>query len=166
MRSAPDKAPQRGPSSLCWMTFVRTLAHNIGACEFFVTVTGSFRVLYVFVIMEVATRRLGQFNFTAHPTADCTLQFREVITGDEPYQFCIRGRDEICSSELNSAVKSMGLRLFNTPFRALQANAFCEGLAGSIRRVCSCFLIPIHERHRRRILLAEHRIDWLRTNPG
>lgn len=45
-----DKGPQRGPSSQRWMTFVRNHAQGILACDFFVAVTASFRVLYVFVI--------------------------------------------------------------------------------------------------------------------
>jgi hypothetical protein len=44
-----DRGPQRGPSSQRWMTFVRNHAKGILACDFFVTVTASFRVLYVFV---------------------------------------------------------------------------------------------------------------------
>src|SRR5215467_14532216 len=74
--------PARGPSSQRWMTFVRNHAQAILACDFFTTVTASFRVLYVFVIMEVGTRRIVHFNATTYPTADWTLQeFREVITG-------------------------------------------------------------------------------------
>jgi hypothetical protein len=80
----PDKAPQRGPSSQRWITFVRNHAEGILACDFFVTVTAHFRLLYGFVIMEVGTRRITHCNVTAHPTADWTLQqFREVITGEE-----------------------------------------------------------------------------------
>ena len=56
------------------MTFVRNRVQGILACDFFVAVTASFRALYVFVIMEVGTRRIAQFNVTAHPTADWTLQ--------------------------------------------------------------------------------------------
>jgi len=69
---------------------------------------------------------------TAHPTADWTLQqFREVITGEKPYRFLIHDRDSLYSSELDSAVKSMGLSILKTPFRAPQANAFCERLVGT-----------------------------------
>lgn len=147
------QGPPRGPSSQRWMTFVRNHAHGILACDFFVGVTASFRVLYVFVIMEVGTRRIAHFNVTAHPTADWTLQqFREVITGEKPYRFLIHDRDNIYSSELDSALKSMGLSILKTPFHAPQANAFCERLIGSIRRECLDFLIPLNERHLRRIL--------------
>ena len=41
---------------------------------FFNVVTVSFRVLYVFVIMEIGTRKMLHFNVTAHPTAEWTLQ--------------------------------------------------------------------------------------------
>jgi hypothetical protein len=50
----------------------------------------------------------------------------------------------------------MGLSILKTPFRTPQANAFCERLVGSIRRECLDFLIPLNERHLRRILK-----DWL-----
>ena len=53
------------------------------ACDFRRRVTARFRVLYVFMIMEVGTRR-ARFNVTAQPTAEWTLQqFREVISGDK-----------------------------------------------------------------------------------
>ena len=148
-----EPGPACGPSSQRWMTFVRNQAQAILARDFFTAVTASFRVLYVFVIMEVGTRRIVHFNATAHPTADWTLQqFREAITGERPYRFLINDRDSIYSSELDSALKATGLGILRTPFRAPQANAFCERLIGSIRRECLDFLIPIHEKHLRRVL--------------
>ena len=147
------RRPQRGPSSQRWMTFVRNHAKGILACDFFVTVTASFRVLYVFVIMEVGTRRIAHVNVSAHPTADWTLQqFREVITGEKPYRFLVHDRDSIYSSEFDSALTAMGVSILKTPFRAPQANAFCERLIGSIRRECLDFLIPLNGRHLRGIL--------------
>jgi hypothetical protein len=38
-----------------WSTFVRNHAESILACDFFVTVTANFRLLYVFVIMEIGS---------------------------------------------------------------------------------------------------------------
>jgi putative transposase len=66
-----------------WQTRVRNHAKTMVASDFFVAVTASFRVLYVFVVMEIGTRRILHFNLTAHPTAEWTLQrFREVISGE------------------------------------------------------------------------------------
>ena len=68
------------------------------------------------------------------------------------YRFLIHDRDSIYSSEFDSALKAMGLSILKTPFRAPQANAFCERLVGTIRRECLNFLIPLTERHLRGIL--------------
>jgi putative transposase len=43
-----------------WMTFVRNHAKAIVACDFFVVVTATFRILYVFVVMEGYSRDLDQ----------------------------------------------------------------------------------------------------------
>ena len=43
----------------------------------------------------------------------------------------------------------MGLRILKTPFRAPQANAYCERLVGSIRQECLDYLIPLNEKHLR-----------------
>jgi putative transposase len=75
-----------------------------------------------------------------------------VITGEQPYQFVIHERDSIYSPHLDSALTSMGVRVLKTPFRAPQANALCEWLIGTIRRECLDFLIPLCEKHLRRIL--------------
>jgi hypothetical protein len=48
-----DARPKRGPSSQRWMTFVRNHAEGILACDFFITVTASFRVLYVWLAFGI-----------------------------------------------------------------------------------------------------------------
>jgi transposase InsO family protein len=113
----------------------------------------NFRLLYVFVIMKVGTRRIAHCNVTSHPTAVWTLQqFREGITGEQQQCFLIHDRDSIYSSDLDSALKAMDLRILKTPYRAPRANAFCERLIGTVRRECLDFLIPLNERHLRGIL--------------
>ncbi len=136
-----------------WATFVRNHAKCIVACDFLVSVTASMRVLYVFVAMEIGSRRILHTNVTAHPTAEWTLQqFRECLAYDHPYRYLIHDRDSIFSASLDSELKGFGLRVLKTPVRAPKANAFCERLIGTIRRECLDFLIPINERHLRRIV--------------
>ena len=87
-------------SSQHWRTFVKNHAQGIVACDFLLAVTARFQVLYVFLMMEVASRRIVHYNVTAHPTADWTLQqFREAIPSDHSYQFLIHDRDSIFSRE-------------------------------------------------------------------
>jgi transposase InsO family protein len=148
-----DSGPRKRVPSQRWMTFIRNHAQAILACDFFIVVTASFRVLYVFVLMEVGTRRIAHFHVTTHPTAAWTLQqFREVMMGEQSYRFVLHDRDRIYSSEMDSALKAMDLKILKTPFQAPQANAFCERLIGTVRRECLDFLIPLNERHLRRFL--------------
>jgi len=52
-------APRGGPrGDGRWAVFLRNHARLITACDFCVVVTAGFRVLYVFVVMEHASRRL------------------------------------------------------------------------------------------------------------
>jgi putative transposase len=62
------------------------LRTTIVACHFFISATATFRVLYVFVAMEIGSRRILHNNVTAHPTAEWTIQqFREFLAFDHPY---------------------------------------------------------------------------------
>ncbi len=132
-----DRGAGGGRRSQRWTTFVRNHALAILACDFFVTVTATFRRLYVFVIMEVGSRRIAHSNVTAHPTAAWTLQqFREVINGEQAQHFVIHDRGSIYSSDFDAALRAMELAILRTPYQAPQANAFCERLIGTIRREC------------------------------
>ena len=80
-------------------TFQRNHANSIVACDFCTSFTASFRVLCVFVAMEIGSRRILHTNVTAHPTAEWTIQqFREFLVFDHPYRFLIRDRDGIFSA--------------------------------------------------------------------
>lgn len=136
-----------------WATFVRIHAKGIVACDFMVSVTASMRVLYVFVAMEVGSRRILHTNVTAHPTAEWTIQqFRECLAYDHPYRYLVHDRDSIFSAVVDSKLSGFGLRVLKTPVRAPKANAYCERLIGTLRRECLDFLIPLNERHLKMIV--------------
>src|SRR5579862_2989338 len=148
-----------------WSTFVRNHARVVVACDFLISVTASFRVLYVFVAMEIGSRRILHCNATEHPTAEWTMQqFREFLAFDHPYRFVVHDRDSIFSLRLDQELNGFGVRALKTPARTPQANAFCERLVGTIRRECFDFLIPINERHAR-ILLREFAKHYNRGRP-
>ncbi len=78
----PKRPPGRPRGDQRWSTFLKNHANAILACDFFVAVTATFRMLYVFVVIEHGTRRLAHLNVTAHPTADWTLQQLREVVGD------------------------------------------------------------------------------------
>src|SRR5947209_6404695 len=89
----------------------------------------------VFVVLEVGTRHILQWNVTAHPTADWTAQqFRMIVWGDQAHRFVIHDRDTIYSEGVDHTLEAMGLTVLKTPVRAPQASAFCERVIGTMRR--------------------------------
>ena len=152
--------PRTGAPSSQWGTFVRNHATAVLACDFFVAISATFRTFYVFVVLDVGTRRIRYWNVTDHPTAEWTTQqFRMVISGDEPHRFLIHDRDSIHSEDVDRAITAIGLTILKTPVRAPQANAFCERLIGTMRRECLDWVIPLNEDHLRTIVrewIAHH----------
>jgi len=69
-----QRPPGRPRGDLRWSTFLRLHAQGIIACDFLVTITVTFLLLYVFVVIEHRSRRLIHCNVTAHPTSAWTLQ--------------------------------------------------------------------------------------------
>jgi putative transposase len=149
----PAKEPWSAGRSQSWSTFVRNHARALLACDFMVAVTAGFQSLYIFVVMEIGSRRILHCNVTAHPTAQWTIQqLREAIPSDHEYRFLIHDRHATFSSELDAAVAALGLKVLKTPVRTPQANAYCERLIGTMRRECPDFIVPLNERHLRRIV--------------
>jgi putative transposase len=129
--------PSSGASGQRWATFIKKHAKAIVACDFVVSVTARFRILYVFVLMEVGSRKLLHVNATLHPTSSWTLQqLREAIPSDHGYRWLIHDRSGIFSTELDRSVDALGVAILKSPVRAPKANVYCERLIGSLRREC------------------------------
>jgi transposase InsO family protein len=148
-----------------WLIFVHNHAKVMVACDFFVVVTATFRILYVLVILELGTRRILHLNVTAHPTADWTLQqFREALPDDHPHRFVIHDRDSTFSPKLDQVVADLGVRVLRTPVRSPMANSRWERLGGTLRRECLDFFMPLNERHVK-MTIQEWGIHYSRGRP-
>ena len=113
----PKLPPGRPRGDHRWSTFLRNHARAIVACDFFVAVTATFRLLYVFVMIEHGSRRLLQLNVTAHPTATWTLQqLREALGYERRYRYLIHDRDRIFAPSLDESIGRLGLAVLKSPF--------------------------------------------------
>jgi len=158
----PRSPPSRPRGDLRWSTFLRLHAQGIIACDFFVAVTATFRLLYVFVAIEHHSRRLIHCNVTAHPSAAWTLrQLREAIGFEERYEYLLHDRDGIFARHLDESIERLGVKVLRSPPRSPQANAVCERVIGTVRRECLDWLIPLSEHHLRRVLKS-----WIRHYNG
>jgi putative transposase len=92
-----------------WSTFLRNHANAVIAYDFFVAVTATFRLLYVFVVIHHSSRRLVHFNVTEHPTSAWTLQqLREAVGYEESYRYLIHDRDSISAKSLDESIARLG----------------------------------------------------------
>jgi len=152
----PKVRPGRPRGDQRWSTFLRNQARAIVACDFFVAVTVSFRMLYVFVVIEHGARRPLHLNVTAHPTAAWTLQqLREALGYEDRYRYLIHDRDNIFAKSVDESIDRLGLKVVKSPLRSPKANAICERAIGTIRRECLDCMILMSEAHLRAILR-----DW------
>ncbi len=146
----PRRPRGRPRGDLRWKTFLRLHAQGIIACDFFVAVTATFRLLYVFVVIEHRSRRLIHYNVTTHPSAAWTLQqLREVVGYGDRYRFLIHDRDCIFASQLDESIRALGIRMLKSAPHSPKMNAICERVIGTIRRECLDWMIPLSESHLR-----------------
>jgi transposase InsO family protein len=149
----PRRPQGRPRGDLRWSTFLRLHAQGIVACDFFVAVTATFRLLYVLVVIEHRSRRLIHCNITAHPSTAWTLQqLREAVGFEERYEYLLHDRDCIFAKHLDESIGRLGVKVLKSPPRSPMANSICERVIGTIRRECLDWLIPLSESHLRFIL--------------
>jgi putative transposase len=118
-----------------------------------VAVTATFRMLYVFVLIEHSTRRLAHINVTTNPNADWTLQqLREVVGNGGGHRYLIHDRERIFAKHLDDSIKALGVEVLRSPVASPKANSLCERVIGTARRECLDWLIPVSEAHLRAIL--------------
>jgi transposase InsO family protein len=145
-----------------WSTFLRNHATAILACDFFVAVTATFQMLYVFVVIEHGTRRLAHINVTANPNAEWTLQqLRELVGNGGGYRYLIHDRDRIFAKHLDDSIMALGVEVLRSPVASPKANSLCERVIGTARRECLDWLIPMSEAHLLAILKR-----WVRHYNG
>ena len=121
--------------------------------DLLVVPTIRFQLLFVFVILSHARRRVIHFNVTANPTAEWTAQqIVEAFPWDTAPKYLLRDRDSIYGGWFRRRVKSMGIQEVLTAYHSPWQNPYVERLHGSIRRECTDHIIVFGENHLRKIL--------------
>lgn len=127
--------------------------HCAAAIDFFVVPTVTFGLLYVFVVLDHAPRRIVHINVSDEPGARWTAQ--QVVNAfpyDTAPRFLHRDRDSIYGSAFVSRVGSMGIEQVVSAARSPWQNPYVERLIGTNRRECTDHLIVMGETQLRRAL--------------
>jgi hypothetical protein len=79
-----------------WHTFIQNHAKEVWACDFLTQYTAFFAIVYVFVIMDVGSRRIVHVNVTRSPTLPWVKQqIREATVRDQAPHFLVHDNDGI-----------------------------------------------------------------------
>jgi putative transposase len=176
-----------GPEdSQAWRGFLKNQAEAIWSCDFFVQPTIGFRVLYIFVVMELSRRKVILFNATDHPTLEWTKQQIRNACFEKKPKFLIHdndrkfgqfgrplrverdGKNISCRSAYDKWLwGEMGIQRMPIPYGAPNATAHIERLIGTLRLECLDRMLIWNERHLRPVLTEF--IVWYnqgRVHPG
>ena len=137
-----------------WRTFLANHMDVSAGCDFFTVPTLTFKLLYVFVVLSHDRRRILHVNVTQHPTAEWTAQqLTEAFPGDATLpRYLHRDRDAIYGDLVRRRIAALGMNEVVSAKQAPWQNPYAERVIGSIRRECTDHLIPLNEKHLRKIL--------------
>jgi putative transposase len=140
------KPPHAG--SQTWATFLRNHAQHIWACDFTVVHDLFFRPLYIFLIIQLHSRRIVHLAVARSPAdAWVAQQLREATPWGKGPKYLIRDRDDKFGPLFAEVAKGTGIKVLKTPMRAPGANAICERFIGSLKRECldHVFFLNCHQ---------------------
>jgi putative transposase len=161
-----------GPTdSQAWRSFLKNQAKAIWACDFFTQHTVRFHVLYIFIVMELASRKVIHLHVTDHPTLEWTRQQIRNSCFEEQPKFLLHDNDGKFGQfgrpvQVENAGKKvsrrsaydewlwqeMSIRGIAIPFGAPNAAAHIERLIGTLRRECLDRMLIWNEPHLRHVL--------------
>lgn len=140
-------------SGQTWSTFLKNHAGDIWACDFTVVHDLLFRPVYVFIIIEMKTRRIVHAAVTTNPTDAWTAQqLREATPWGQNPKYLIRDNDRKYGKLFTAMAQSSGIREIRTPIKAPKANAICERTIGSLKQECLDHMFILHRYQLKRIL--------------
>jgi hypothetical protein len=128
-----------------WRTFIQNHSREFLACDFMTQYTALFAIVYVFVVMEIGTRRIVRCNVTESPSLDWVkIQIRDIVAFDRQPRFLLHDNDGIFGQfgrrkggfrcHLDRWLSTtMGIEGLPTPYYAPNANPHIERFHRTLR---------------------------------
>jgi transposase InsO family protein len=160
-----EPAPSRG-KRIPWKTFLKAHLGAIAATDFFsvevLTLAGLVRYQVLFVI-DLATRRVQIAGITRQPDSAWMKQVARNLTDAvdgflKETRYLIHDRDPIFTQGVRDVFEAAGVRCLKLPAHSPNLNAYAERFVLSIKSECLSKVVPLGERHLRRLVVeyVEH----------
>jgi len=144
--------PVNSKPSLSWREFIKR-HKNVWEIDFVTIETVLLKTLYVFVIIDVHSRKLIDIRVAESPTA---LWIANTLINSMPYDTCpnlvIRDQDVKFGKLVDRRLKAAGVKPIKTPPYSPKAKPHVERVIGSIRRECTDHFLFFNSRQLQKIL--------------
>ena len=148
------RAPRDSEAAQRWRTFLHNHREAIAAVDFFAVPTVTFGLLYCFFIIAHDRRRILHFNVTRHPTSIWTAQqLRDAFPYADVPRFVVFDHDGKYGLEVPATIRAMSISPLRSSIACPWQNGVAERWVGSCRRELLDHVIPLNERHLKRLLL-------------
>ncbi|GGM62378.1 hypothetical protein GCM10011608_54400 [Micromonospora sonchi] len=132
-----DPAPERSSSN--WAAFLHSQADALLACDFLETVTLTGARMYVFAVIEHASRRIRILGATAHPTASWVAQVARNLVMDLEdaggrARYMIRDRDGKFPELFDAVLADAGIEVVLSGIQMPRMNSIMERWVQTCRR--------------------------------
>jgi len=146
-----QRAPRNPKHTKRWQTFLQNHREVIAAMDFFAVPTITFGLLYCFFLIDHDRRRILHLFVTKHPTSGW-VALREALPYEHGYQHRVFDHDAKFGFEVEAAIEAVGLKAVRTSIRSPWQNGIAERWVGSCWRDLLDHVIPLNERHLKRLL--------------
>ena len=139
----PKPTRDKSKSSQAWKTFIKNHMDVTWSMDFFVVPTLTFRLLYVFIVLNHERREVVHFGVTQHPTMLWVMQQLREGTGFGVYpKYIIRDNDSIYGSGVPTFLKNSRIKEVRTAFQSPWQNPYVERVIETLRRELLDHVIP------------------------
>ena len=144
-----------------WRQFLSAQASTMLACDFFyVDCAVTLRRIYVFFVLEVASRSVHLLGGTTNPDGKWTAQQARNLMMDlgdrvTQFRFLVRDRAGQFTASFDAVLADVGIRVVRIPPRCPRVNCFAERFVRTIRAELTDRMLIFSQRHLR-VVLAEY----------
>lgn len=159
------KKPPTTKQIQSWKTFLKNHSKEIWAMDYLVVPTLRFKLLYVLIIINHATRKIEHFAVTYNPNLEwLKQQMRNATPFDHKPKYLIHDNDPafICSG-FKDFLTTLEIKSKSITAYSPWQNGIAERMNGILRQELLNHIIPINEDHLYR-LLKEYICKYYNTN--